>query len=413
MNKALEGVRVVDMTHVQAGPVCTQLLAWMGADVIKIERPGGGDVTRSQLRDLRDVDSLYFTMLNGNKRSLTLNMKSDEGQEVFTKLLERSDVVVENFGPGVMDRLGYTWERIHEINPKIIYASLKGFGPGALEKAKAYENIAQATGGAMSTTGFEDGPPVATGAQIGDSGNAVHLFGAICAALYQRTHTGRGQRVQISMRAGILNLCRVKIRDQQRLTHGPLAEYPNKEFGDFVPRSGNASGGGQPGWAVRCKPTTEKGANAWLYVVIQPQVWEPLTHKIGRPDLIENPDYATAEARLPHLQDIFDVIEEWTIQRTKWEAFEELNSINVPCGPVLSTKDLIEDEGLRSEGLIVDVDHPERGKYSTVGCPFTLSDSPVEVERSPLLGEHSAEILEELLDIQEGELERLNAAGAV
>src|SRR5688572_8480416 len=297
MSKALEGVRVVDMTHVQAGPVCTQLLAWMGADVIKIERPGGGDVTRSQLRDLPDVDSLYFTMLNGNKRSLTLNMKSDDGKAVFCKLLDRADVVVENFGPGVMDRLGFPWERIHEINPRVIYASLKGFGPGALESAKAYENIAQATGGAMSTTGFEDGPPVATGAQIGDSGNAVHLFGAICAALYQRTHTGRGQRVQISMRAGILNLCRVKIRDQQRLEHGPLAEYPNQEFGEFVPRSGNASGGGQPGWAVRCKPVTEKGANAWLYLVIQPQVWEPLMRKIGREDLLGNPDYDTPEAR--------------------------------------------------------------------------------------------------------------------
>jgi formyl-CoA transferase len=413
MSKALEGVRVVDMTHVQAGPVCTQLLGYMGADVIKIERPAGGDVTRTQLRDLPDVDSLYFTMLNGNKRSLTLNMKSDEGKEVFTRLLERSDVVVENFGPGVMDRLGYTWERIHEINPEIIYASLKGFGPGPLETAKAYENIAQATGGAMSTTGFEDGPPVATGAQIGDSGNAVHLFGAICAALYQRTQTGRGQRVQISMRAGILNLCRVKLRDQQRLAHGPLAEYPNEEFGNFVPRSGNASGGGQPGWAVRCKPTTEKGANAWLYIVIQPQVWEPLMKKIGRPEMIDHPDYATPEARLPHLKEIFSVIEGWTVTKTKWEAFRELNEINVPCGPVLSTKDLIEDEGLRDEGLIVDIEHPERGTYSTVGCPFTLSDSPVEVERSPLLGEHSAEILEELLDIQEDDLERLSAAGAV
>jgi formyl-CoA transferase len=215
------------------------------------------------------------------------------------------------------------------------------------------------------------------------------------------------------MRSGILNLCRVKLRDQQRLAHGPLAEYPNEEFGDFVPRSGNASGGGQPGWAVRCKPTTEKGANAWLYVVIQPQVWEPLMNKIGRPELIDNPDYATPEARLPHLKEIFGVIEGWTITKTKWEAFEALNEINVPCGPVLSTKDLIEDEGLRAEGVIVDVEHPERGTYSTVGCPFTLSDSPVEVERSPLLGEHSAEILEELLDIEESELERLSAAGAV
>jgi formyl-CoA transferase len=385
----------------------------MCPDVIKVEQPGRGDVTRSQLRDLPDVDSLYFTMLNGNKRSVTLNMKSDEGKDVFGRLLRRSDIIVENFGPGVMDRLGYTWERIHEINPRIIYASLKGFGPGALQNAKAYENIAQATGGAMSTTGFEDGPPVVTGAQIGDSGNAVHLFGAICAALYQRTHTGRGQRVQISMRGGILNLCRVKLRDQQRLEHGPLAEYPNKEFGDFVPRSGNASGGGQPGWAVRCKPTTEKGANAWLYVVIQPPVWPALAAKIGRPELAEDPEYATPEARLPRLQEIFDLIEQWTLTRTKWEAFGELNAINVPCGPVLSTKDLIEDEGLRAEGLIVDVDHPERGRYSTVGCPFTLSDSPVEVKRSPLLGEHTAEILEELLELPGDELERLTAVGAV
>ena len=413
MRKALDGVRVLDMTHVQAGPVCTQLLAFMGADVIKIEQPGKGDVTRSQLRDLPDVDSLYFTMLNGNKRSLTLNMKSDEGKKIFTQLLERSDVVVENFGPGVMDRLGFPWERIHEINPKAIYASLKGFGPGALATAKAYENIAQATGGAMSTTGFEDGPPVATGAQIGDSGNAVHLFGAICAALYQRTHTGRGQRVQISMRAGILNLCRVKMRDQQRLEHGPLAEYPNKEFGDFVPRSGNASGGGQPGWALRCKPTTEKGANAWIYVVIQPQVWEPLCKLIGREDLIEHPDFATPEARLPHLQEVFDIIEEWTQTKTKWEAFTALNSANVPCGPVLSTKDLIEDEGLWAEGLLVDVEHPERGNYTTVGCPFTLSESPVHITRSPLLGEHNAEVLQELLDTTDGELERLTEAGAV
>jgi formyl-CoA transferase len=410
MSKALEGIRVVDMTHVQAGPVCTQLLAWMGADVIKIEPPGRGDVTRTQLRDLPDVDSLYFTMLNCNKRSVTLNLKSDEGKAIFTELLRRSDILVENFGPGAMDRLGFTWERVQEINPRVIFASLKGFGPGALEHAKAYENIAQATGGAMSTTGFEDGPPVATGAQIGDSGNAVHLFGAICAALYQRTNTGRGQRVQISMRSGILNLCRVKIRDQQRLAHGPLNEYPNKDFSDFVPRSGNASGGGQPGWAVRCKPG---GPNDWLYVVIQPQVWEPLMHKIGRSDLLGNPAYDTPEGRLPHLQDIFDVIEEWTLTRTKWEAFSELNEINVPCGPILSTDDLLHDEGLRAEGMIVEVEHPERGTFNTVGCPFTLSDSPVEIMRSPLLGEHSAEVLQELLDYPEEELERLSAAGAV
>jgi formyl-CoA transferase len=393
MSKALEGVRVVDMTHVQAGPVCTQLLAWMGADVIKIESPKG-DVTRQQLRDIPDVDSLYFTMLNCNKRSVTLDLKSDEGKETFKQLLRGADVLVENFAPGALDRMGFTWEAVQEINPKLIFASLKGFGPGALEHAKAYEAIAQATGGAMSTTGFEDGPPTVTGAQIGDSGNAVHLFGAICAALFQRTHTGRGQRVTIAMRDGILNLCRVKLRDQQRLEHGPLGEYPNSSFGETVPRSGNASGGGQPGWAVRCKGG---GPNDWLYLVIQAQVWEPLMTKIGREELVNHPEYDSPEKRLRHLSDIFGMVEEWTMTREKWDAFRELNAINVPCGPVLDTRELLDDPDFAATGMIVEVDHPGRGKFKTVGCPFTLSDSPVEITRSPLLGEHNEEVLGELL----------------
>jgi formyl-CoA transferase len=275
----------------------------------------------------------------------------------------------------------------------VIYASLKGFGAGALEQAKAYEPIAQATGGAMSTTGFEDGPPVITGAQIGDTGNAVHLFGAICAALYQRTHTGRGQRVQIAMRDGILNLCRVKLRDQQRLERGPLSEYPNSAFGDHVPRSGNASGGGQPGWAVQCKGG---GPNDYLYLVIQPQVWEALARVIGRADLLDDPEYATPEQRLPHLRDIFSMVEAWTSTMDKWDAFGELNAVGVPCGPVVDVKELLEDPDLAASGMIVEVDHPERGTFKTVGCPFTLSDSPVTVTRPPLLGEHNDEIAREL-----------------
>jgi formyl-CoA transferase len=406
MSKALEGVRVIDMTHVQAGPVCTQLLAWMGADVIKVESPKG-DVTRQQLRDLPDVDSLYFTMLNCNKKSVTLDLKSEEGRDAFTQLLRRADVLVENFAPGAMDRLGFTWDAVQEINPELIFASLKGFGPGVLQHAKAYEAIAQATGGAMSTTGFEDGPPLVTGAQIGDSGNAVHLFGAICAALYQRTRTGRGQRVTIAMRDGILNLCRVKLRDQQRLAHGPLGEYPNESFGEAVPRSGNASGGGQPGWALRCKGG---GPNDWLYVIIQPQGWEPLMTKIGRPELVEHPEYDTPQKRLRHLRDIFGMVEEWTLTRDKWDAFRELNAINVPCGPVLDTRELLDDPDLAATGMIVEVDHPERGKFKTVGCPFTLSDSPVEITRSPLLGEHNQEILEDLL--KEPDSSRLSAMDA-
>jgi formyl-CoA transferase len=394
MSKALTGIRVLDMTHVQAGPACTQLLAWMGADVVKVELPGHGDITRSQLRDIPDVDSLYFTMLNCNKRSVTLNVKADEDKRTFEALLRTADVLVENLAPGAMDRLGFTWERVHQMNPRLIFASLKGFGPGALERAKAYEPIAQATGGAMSTTGFEDGPPVVTGAQIGDSGNAVHLFGAICAALFQRTRTGRGQRVTIAMRDGILNLCRVKLRDQQRLDYGPLEEYPNRWFDESVPRAGNASGGGQPGWAVRCKGG---GPNDYLYLVIQPQVWEAMATKIGRADLLEDPEFATPEKRLPHLVEIFGMVEKWTLTKDKWDAFRELNAIHVPCGPVLDTRELLEDEDLVASGIVVEVDHPQRGTFKTVGCPFKLSDSPVEITRPPLLGEHNTEILTELL----------------
>ena len=407
MSKALTGIRVVDMTHVQAGPVCTQLLAWMGADVVKIELPSRGDITRSQLRDIPDVDSLYFTMLNCNKRSVTLNVKADEDKRTLEELLRTADVLVENLAPGAMDRLGFTWERVHRINPRLIFASLKGFGPGALERAKAYEPIAQATGGAMSTTGFEDGPPVVTGAQIGDSGNAVHLFGAICAALFQRTRTGRGQRVTIAMRDGILNLCRVKLRDQQRLDHGPLEEYPNCWFDGSVPRAGNASGGGQPGCSVRCKGG---GPNDYLYLVIQPQVWEAIASKIGRADLLEDPEFATPEKRLPHLSEIFGMVEKWTLTKDKWEAFRELNAIHVPCGPVLDTRELLEDEDLVASGMVVEVDHPERGPFKTVGCPFKLSDSPVEITRPPLLGEHNSEILNELLAARD--LDELTAPDA-
>ncbi|MEV4053079.1 formyl-CoA transferase [Amycolatopsis sp. NPDC049688] len=409
MGKALEGVRVLDMTHVQSGPSSTQLLAWLGADVIKLETPGRGDITRGQLRDLPGVDSLYFTMLNANKRSITLNMKSDEGKGVFEKLVSGVDVLVENFGPGVVDRFGYPWDRLAALNPRLIYASIKGFGPGRYADFKAYEVIAQAMGGAMSTTGFEDGPPIATGAQIGDSGTGIHLVAAILAALYQRTSTGRGQRVQVAMQDAVLNLCRVKLRDQQRLAHGPLGEYPNDQFGEEVPRSGNASGGGQPGWAVKCAPG---GPNDYIYVIVQPPGWAPLARLIGKAELAEDPAWATPEVRLSKLDKMFALVEEWTEKHTKWEVMEQLNACNIPCGPILSTKELIEDETLAELGSVVEVPHPERGTFKTVGCPLKLSDSPVEIERSPLLGEHNDEVLTEL-GYSEAELAEFRAAGVI
>src|SRR3954464_4074697 len=408
MGKALEGVRVLDMTHVQSGPSCTQMLAWLGADVIKLEAPAG-DITRRQLRDLPDVDSLYFTMLNANKKSITLNLKSGRGKEIFAELVKRSDVLVENFGPGTVERLGFGWDRLQELNPRLLYAPLKGFGGGPYSRLKGYEVIAQAMGGAMSTTGFEDGPPTATGAQIGDSGTGIHTVAAILAALFQRTSTGRGQRVQVAMQDAVLNLCRVKLRDQQRLAHGPLGEYPNDHFGDEVPRSGNASGGGQPGWAVKCAPG---GPNDYIYVIVQPPGWAPLARLIGKDELAEDPAWATPEVRLSKLDKMFALVEEWTEKHSKWEVMEKLNAHNIPCGPILSTKELIEDETLAELGSVVEVPHPERGTFKTVGCPLKLSDSPVEIERSPLLGEHNDEVLAEL-GYGAADLEKFRAAGVI
>jgi len=399
MSKALDGVRILDFTHVQSGPTCTQLLAWFGADVIKIERAGEGDITRGQLRDIPDVDSLYFTMLNHNKRSITVDAKHPKGKAVLESLVKQCDVLVENFAPGALDRMGFTWERIQQLNPRMIVASVKGFGPGPYEDCKVYENVAQCAGGAASTTGFDDGPPVVTGAQIGDSGTGLHLALGIVAALYQRNTTGRGQRVLAAMQDGVLNLCRVKLRDQQRLDRTGVMEeypqYPNGQFGDAVPRAGNASGGGQPGWILKCKGW-ETDPNAYIYFITQAPVWKDICKVIGREEWLTDPRYATPKGRLPHLMEIFGEIEKWTMTKTKFEAMDLLNKYDIPCGPILSMKELAEEPSLRKTGTVVEVDHPKRGKYLTVGNPIKLSDSVTEVTRSPLLGEHTDEVLTEL-----------------
>jgi formyl-CoA transferase len=406
---ALEGVRVLDMTHVQSGPSATQLLAWLGADVVKVEAPGG-DITRRQLRDVPDADSLYFTMLNCNKRSITLNTKTERGQEILTALIRGADVLVENFAPGAVERMGFTWERIREINPRIVYASIKGFGDGPYTNFKAYEVVAQAMGGSMATTGFQDGPPLATGAQIGDSGTGVHAVAGILAALLQRESTGRGQRVNVAMHHAVLNLCRVKLRDQQRLAHGPLAEYPNDDFGQEVPRSGNASGGGQPGWAVKCAPG---GPNDYVYVIVQPVGWTPLAALIGRPELAQDPEWATPEARLPKLAKMFQLIEEWTATLPKWRVLQQLNSHNIPCGPILSPKEIIEDTSLADNDMIVEVEHPERGTFTTVGNPLKLSDSPTTITTPPLLGQHNEDIYIGELGLGDEELRLLRSGGVI
>jgi formyl-CoA transferase len=406
MTKALDGIRIIDFTHVQAGPACTQLLAWFGADVIKVERPGAGDVTRSQLRDIPDADALYFTQLNGNKRSLTLDTKTAEGKEVLERLIKTSDVMVENFGPGALDRMGFTWKRIMELNPKMIMASVKGFSEGHhYEDLKVYENVAQCAGGAASTTGWWDGPPTVSGAALGDSNTGMHLAIGILTALRQRDLTGKGQKVAVSMQDACLNLCRVKLRDQLRLDRiGYLEEYPqypHGEFGDAVPRGGNAGGGGQPGWVLKCKGW-ETDPNAYIYFTVQGHAWEPICDAIGKPEWKTDPNYTTAKARQPHITAIFDTIEAWLADKTKYEAVDILRKFDIPCSPVLSMKEIAECPSLRKSGTIVEVDHKVRGKYLTVGSPIKFSDMEVEVTASPLLGEHTNDILVELGYNQEG-----------
>jgi len=414
--KALDGVRILDFTHVQSGPTCTQLLGYMGADCIKVERPGVGDITRGQLRDVKGADSLYFTMLNGNKRSITIDSKHPKGKEILERLIKHCDVLVENFAPGALDRMGLTWDYIHKTNPRMIVASVKGFGPGPYEDCKVYENVAQCAGGAASTTGFRDGPPLVTGAQIGDSGTGLHLAFGIVTALYQRLRTGRGQRVLCAMQDGVLNLARVKLRDQQRLAHGPLTEYSQHgegvAFGKAVPRAGNDSGGGQPGWILKCKGW-ETDPDAYIYFITQAPVWEAICEVIGKPEWKTDPDYAKPPARLPRLRHIFNTIEEWTKTKTKFEVMEICNQRDIPVGPILSMKEIAEEQSLRATGTVVEVDHPTRGKYLTVGNPVKMSDSITEVKRSPLLGEHTEEILTKALGYSADEVAAIKTSGAI
>lgn len=416
MTKALSGIKIIDFTHVQAGPACTQLLAWYGADVIKVERPGSGDVTRNQLRDIPEADALYFTMLNSNKRSLTLDTKKPEGKEVLEKLIRVSDVMVENFGPGALDRMGFSWQRILELNPKMILASVKGFSDGHhYDDLKVYENVAQCAGGAASTTGFWDGPPVISAAALGDSNTGMHLAIGILTALRQRDVTGKGQKVAVSMQDSVLNLCRVKLRDQQRLDRvGHLEEYPqypHGSFSDVVPRGGNAGGGGQPGWILKCKGW-ETDPNAYIYFTVQGHAWEPICDAIGKPEWKTDPAYTTPQARQPHIVEIFETIEAWLADKTKFEAVDILRKYDIPCAPVLSMKELANDPSLRASGTIAEVDHKVRGKYLTVGSPIKFSDMQVEITGSPLLGEHTEEVLSELGYTKEN-IQQLHAAQAV
>jgi formyl-CoA transferase len=398
MSQALSGIRVIDMTHNQAGPACAQILAFLGANVIKLEEPKGGDIARINMRDKPDSDSLFFLILNANKRSLTLNLKTDEGKALFRRVIAESDVLLENFGPGALDRLGLGYKVLSQLNPRLIYATIKGFGTyGPYSDFKSFEPIAQAMGGAMSVTGFPENPPTYVFPAIGDSGTGMHMAIGILAALQQRHATGKGQHVEVSMQDAVVNLIRVSLRDHQRL-------------GRPVPRSGNQLGRTVPGTTYPCAPG---GPNDYVYIYAQPQMWKSFLGVLGREELAEDPRFKTPEARWENRAELNAIVAAWTSQRGKHEVMRLLGDAGVPCGACLDTGEVLADPHLRAREMIVDVDYPPRGTYQTVGCPIKLSDSPVAVTRPPMLGEHTEAVLGELCGMTEEEVKRLREVGVV
>lgn len=398
MSQALQGIRVIDMTHNQAGPACAQILGFLGADVIKLEEPKGGDIARTNLRDKADSDSLFFLILNANKRSLTLNLKTDEGKALFRKVIAEADVLLENFGPGALDRLGLGYDALSKLNPRLIYATIKGFGTyGPYSGYKSFEPIAQAMGGAMAVTGFPENPPTYVFPAIGDSGTGMHMAIGILAALQQRHRTGKGQHVEVSMQDAVVNLIRVSLRDHQRFGHPP-------------PRIGNQLGHTVPGTTYPCAPG---GPNDYVYIFAQPQMWKPFLGAIGHPELADDPRFATADARWENRAVLNAIIEAWTRHRTKHEVMRILGEAGVPSGACQDTGEVLADPHLRAREMVVDIDYPTRGMYQTVGCPIKLSDSPTVVTRPPMLGEHTAEVLEQLCCVEPDALVRLRDAGIV
>ena len=398
MALALSGIRVIDMTHNQAGPACAQILGFLGADVIKLEEPKGGDVARTNMRDRTDSDSLFFLILNANKRSLTLNLKSDEGKRLFKQVIAKSDVLLENFGPGALDRLGLGYKELSKLNPRLIYATIKGFGTyGPYSGFKSFEPIAQAMGGAMSVTGFPENPPTYIYPAIGDSGTGMHMAIGILAALQQRHQTSKGQHVEVSMQDAVVNLIRVSLRDHQRSGH-PMQ------------RNGNQLGRTVPGTTYACAPG---GPNDYVYIFAQPQMWKALLNVMGQSELADDPRFATADSRWENREALNGIVEAWTRQRSKHEVMRLMGDAGVPCGATLDTGEVLADPHLHARDMIVDVEYPTRGTYQTVGCPVKLSDSPAEVTRPPLLGEHTAELLGALCGTTADEVQKLRSQGVV
>ena len=401
MGKALEGIRVIDLTQFEAGPSCTEALAWMGADVIKVERPGSGDPGRRNRADLPDVDSFYFILLNANKRSVTLDLKRPEGKRMFLEMVAKGDVVIENLAPGGLERLGLGYEVLSDVNPKVILAQLKGFGTyGPYSGYKSFDMIAQATGGSIAFTGFPDGPPTKPGSTIGDTGAGIHAAFGVMTALWQREKTGQGQRMEVSMQDAVVNFSRIVMRDLYQTGKNP------GRSGSAVPRTA-------PGDIYKCRPG---GPDDYVYIYCQPVVehlWNALCILIDREDLVDHPDWSNPVWRGENKELVDGVVEAWTLQHSKHEVMRILGEGGIPCGKVMDAVDIHGDPHLRERGMITTMQHPVRGSFDIPGFPVQLKSSPVEMGPAPLLGEHNAEVYRELLGLDEADLIRLRKEAVI
>jgi formyl-CoA transferase len=397
MEKALAGVKVLDLTQFEAGTSCTEMLAWLGANVIKVEPPKMGEQGRWLLTEKPGVDSHYFMLLNANKRSVTLNLKSERGKEIFRELAKKVDILAENYSLGVLENLGLGYESLREINPRLIYLTIKGFGThGPYSKYKSFDMIAQATGGAMSLTGFPGSPPLKPGPTIGDTGTGIHAACGVLAAYIQRERTGKGQKVEVAMQEAVFNFVRVPM----------MGTYITNEP---TPRAGNRLASGAIGDIYKCAPG---GPNDYVYMLCTtPEMFEAMCRTIGRPEVFEDPRFRDRRERVKYIEELSRIIEDWTSRRPKREVMRLMGEAGVPCGAVLDSVELLNDPHMRERGMVVTVDHPARGEFTMPGCPVRLEDSPVEVKAAPLLGQHNNEVYGELLGYSAADLASLKEEG--